>query len=184
MGAASDSEAEDESSRVVLPERFLGKGNAKSQQSAIKLVELGPRVSLELYKVERGLCEGDVLYHKFETKSAEEAAQLKKRKDDARALKLQRKAEQDANVKRKRTAAEEKRQQKMEKKKSRLDARGKSSGGNDDDDDDESGSDGESYDDDDNDVDDDDRDGSDDEYDGEEEYYEEDEEDEEDDNDS
>lgn len=125
MGAASDSEAEDEASKVVLPERFLGKGNGKSQQSAIKLVELGPRVTLELYKVERGLCEGDVLYHKFESKSAEEAADLKKKKDAARLLKIQRKAEQAANVKRKRAEAEEKRIEKMEKKRQRLETSGK-----------------------------------------------------------
>lgn len=34
-------------------------------RSAIKLVELGPRLTLELFKVERGFHEGDVLYHKY-----------------------------------------------------------------------------------------------------------------------
>jgi ribosome biogenesis protein SSF1/2 len=31
-GAASDSEAEDETSHVVLPEKYIGKGNAPSQK--------------------------------------------------------------------------------------------------------------------------------------------------------
>lgn len=78
-GAASDSEAEDESSRVTLPDRFVGRGNAKSQLSAMKLTELGPRLTLEIYKVEQGVGEGDVLYHKFEKKTAEEAAAIKAR---------------------------------------------------------------------------------------------------------
>ena len=110
-GAASDSEAEDEISRVrnvsmnnlffhlyfecreyicfnfctalnraikvVLPDRYMGKGNAKAQQSSMKLSELGPRITMELYKVENGLAEGDVLYHKFEKKSTAEASALK-----------------------------------------------------------------------------------------------------------
>ena len=79
MGAYSDSEAEDETSRVVLPDKFVGRGNAKAQQSSIKLSEVGPRLTLELFKVERGLCEGDVLYHKYESKTSEEAAALKQK---------------------------------------------------------------------------------------------------------
>ena len=55
----------------------MGKGNAKSQQSSMKLSELGPRITMELYKVEKGLAEGDVLYHKFEQKTAAEASALK-----------------------------------------------------------------------------------------------------------
>lgn len=62
-----------------MAERFVGSGNAPSQQSAMKLVELGPRVTLELFKVEKGMCEGDILYHKFEEKSAEESAATKAR---------------------------------------------------------------------------------------------------------
>jgi ribosome biogenesis protein SSF1/2 len=64
-------------SKVVLPDRYMGKGNAKAQQSSMKLSELGPRITMELYKVENGLAEGDVLYHKFEKKSTAEATALK-----------------------------------------------------------------------------------------------------------
>jgi ribosome biogenesis protein SSF1/2 len=45
----------------------------------MKLIELGPRMNLELFKVENGMCEGDVLYHKFETKSQEEILRTKAR---------------------------------------------------------------------------------------------------------
>ncbi len=65
--------------QVVLPDKFGGKGNEKSQKSAIKLIEIGPRMTLELFKVESGLCEGDILYHKFETKSAAEALRIKQK---------------------------------------------------------------------------------------------------------
>lgn len=45
----------------------------------MKLIELGPRMNLELFKVENGMCEGDVLYHKFETKSQKEILATKER---------------------------------------------------------------------------------------------------------
>jgi ribosome biogenesis protein SSF1/2 len=77
MGAASDSEAEDETAKVELPDRYIGIGNAKSQKCAIKLIEIGPRLTLELFKVERGLTEGDILYHKYQTKTPEEAEAIK-----------------------------------------------------------------------------------------------------------
>lgn len=67
--------------QVVLPERFRGRGNDKAQQSAIKLVELGPRLTMELFKVEAGMCEGDILYHKFESKSEEDAMKTKQKVD-------------------------------------------------------------------------------------------------------
>lgn len=63
--------------QVTLPDRFIGKGNAKAQQSAMKLTELGPRLTLEIFKVEQGVNEGDVLYHKFVQKTPAEAAQIK-----------------------------------------------------------------------------------------------------------
>ena len=72
------------------------------QQSAVKLSEIGPRMTLELFKVEKDVCEGDILYHKFVTKSEEAARQTKQRLENAAALKSQRRATQEENVKRKR----------------------------------------------------------------------------------
>lgn len=43
----------------------------------MKLTELGPRLTLEIFKVEQGVNEGDVLYHKFVQKTPAEAAQIK-----------------------------------------------------------------------------------------------------------
>lgn len=89
----SDSELDDETTHVCgrmthsfintlqveLPDKFVGLGSVKTQQSAVRLVELGPRATFELYKVERGMCEGDILYHRFEQKTPEEAAAIKAR---------------------------------------------------------------------------------------------------------
>ena len=118
--APSDSEAEEDANNVVqLADKYVGKGNARSQKSALKLVEVGPRMSLELIKVEKGLGAGDVLYHAHVHKTPEEAAALKARKEKEANLKVQRRTEQEANVERKRKAAEEKREAKRNRKEER-----------------------------------------------------------------
>jgi ribosome biogenesis protein SSF1/2 len=112
--ASSDSEPEDDPNLVQqLPDKYVGKGNHKSQKSALKLVEIGPRLSLELIKVEKGLGAGDVLYHALVKKTPEEAAALKARKEGESALK------QETNVERERKGAQEKR----EFKRNRLEER-------------------------------------------------------------
>jgi len=121
--APSDSEAEDDPNHIVqLPDHYVGKGNAKDRKSALKLVELGPRLSMELIKVEKGLGSGDVLYHALVQKSPQEAAALKARKEQERLEKEQRKAQQEANVERKRKALEEKRETKRKRKEEREQA--------------------------------------------------------------
>lgn len=66
---ASDSEMEEEISKVELPEGLAGrrrkKGGGAPGQFAVKLAEIGPRMSLKLAKVESGMATGDVLYHAF-----------------------------------------------------------------------------------------------------------------------
>ena len=161
-GDASDSEAEDEGAKIVLPDRYHGKGNAQSQQSAIKLIELGPRICLELYKVEQGLCEGDILYHKYESKTPEEAAATKARVEKLRLLKIERKAKQEANVKRKKEEKEQKKVEKDARKKRRLEEGGAAEDEEDNDDDDEDDNDDGNDDEDDGDNDDEDNDDDDD----------------------
>ena len=119
VGNASDSEPEDETSHVVLSQKYAGRGNVKSQKSALKLVELGPRLSLHLIKVERGLGGGDVMYHAHITKTAQEVKELKERKQKEAMLKQQRREEQERNVERKRKAAEEKREGKRKRREER-----------------------------------------------------------------
>src|SRR4051794_9373259 len=46
---------------VTLAQDFVGRGNKKAEQRAVKLVELGPRMELMLIKVQEGLCGGEVL---------------------------------------------------------------------------------------------------------------------------
>ena len=88
-------------------------GNVPSgQQSRVKLIEIGPRLTLELFRVEAGLCAGDVLYHRYVTKSAQEARALKERVESEREGKKRRREEQEINVARKREMAEAKRERK------------------------------------------------------------------------
>ena len=118
-GDMSDSEAEEEGSQVVLPQKFVGKGNAAKQKSALKLQELGPRMKLNLHKVERGLAGGDVMYHAFIKKTEKEAKELKRKVVDAEDLKKKRKAEQEANVAAKKTKKDEKKVAKDQRRKDR-----------------------------------------------------------------
>jgi ribosome biogenesis protein SSF1/2 len=62
---APESEIEDGDSTITLPQDFVGRGNKRAEQRAIKLIELGPRMDLMLIKVQEGLCGGEVLFHEF-----------------------------------------------------------------------------------------------------------------------
>jgi len=94
-------------------------GGARGQKSAVKLTEIGPRLTLTLVKIEQGLCEGDVLYHAFVTKTAAEAAALKAAAAAKAALKEERRKEQEANVARKKAAKAAKKSAKEERKAAR-----------------------------------------------------------------
>ncbi|CAM9344605.1 unnamed protein product, partial [Laminaria digitata] len=106
-GGASDSEVEDEDSKILLPDDYVGRGNVRSQKSSIRLQELGPRLTLELMKVERGVCEGEVLYHSYLTKTQEEIKEQRAKVEQRDSLKRKRRDEQAENVTRKKQAAEE-----------------------------------------------------------------------------
>jgi len=60
-GYGSESEADDEAAMVSLPSD-VDKLNQASRKSAVRLQEIGPRMTMRLVKVEAGLCSGDVLY--------------------------------------------------------------------------------------------------------------------------
>lgn len=114
-GVMSDSEVEDETSHVVLPDKYTGRGNNKAQKSALKLVELGPRLRMKLTKVERGLASGDVMYHSYVHKDPEEAKAIKQNIEKAAMLKKRRREEQEENVRRKKAVQQEK----LDRKKAR-----------------------------------------------------------------
>jgi ribosome biogenesis protein SSF1/2 len=118
-GAMSDSEAEDETSHVVLPQKYAGKGNVKSHKSALKLVELGPRIRMKLTKVERGLACGDVMYHAYVKKDPAEARAQKEKIEQVASLKKRRREEQEGNVRRKKAASQEKLDNKRKRREER-----------------------------------------------------------------
>ncbi|KAJ3087846.1 hypothetical protein HK102_010169 [Quaeritorhiza haematococci] len=148
---ASESDVEDgPDSTVSIPRKPSGKQQGQhSEQRAIRLVELGPRLQLQLIKIQSGVCEGEVIHHAFVKKTAAEVKEIRKKKHQEAELKARRRKEQEANVEKKKQDAEARKQA------------GKAQGGDEDASDDE-----EDYDDEfdgDNDLDDVDMDGSEDE---------------------
>lgn len=111
---ASDSEAEDEANQVILPQEY--KHNSSQSKSALKLVEIGPRLTLKLFKVQKELGKGEVMYHGYEQKSAGEVKTLKDKKEMEGITKKRRREEQEANVARKTEKKEEKDEGKKKRK--------------------------------------------------------------------
>lgn len=94
---SSESEADDlPESKIVLPEDYQDK--KKGSNVAIKLHELGPRMKLQLNKIEEGFCRGNVTFHRLINLSK---GDIKKQSDSLkskRELKEKRKKIQDENV--------------------------------------------------------------------------------------
>ncbi|XP_059629135.1 peter Pan-like protein isoform X2 [Cornus florida] len=63
-GYGSESEADDEAATVSLASD-LGRVNRASTKSAVKLQEIGPRMTLQLTKIEEGLCSGGVIFSEY-----------------------------------------------------------------------------------------------------------------------
>lgn len=77
----SESEAEDDpQNHIILPQKMVSRGNIAAAQSAIRLSELGPRLTLHLIKVEDGLLSGEVIFHDMIHKTEEEKAEIDKRR--------------------------------------------------------------------------------------------------------
>lgn len=76
--AGSDSEVE-EDSVVTLAQDYLGKQNKKSSKRAVNLIEIGPRIKMQLIKILDGFCAGKTLYH-IEGKKREPTEEEKKNK--------------------------------------------------------------------------------------------------------
>ncbi|KAH8395538.1 hypothetical protein KR222_005245, partial [Zaprionus bogoriensis] len=97
-GYASESEAEDdELSHVVLAQTLKSKGNLEDCKSSVKLHEIGPRLTMQLIKIEEGLLTGEVLYHDHVVKTEDEKETLRKLIEKKRKLKEQRKKQQTEN---------------------------------------------------------------------------------------
>ncbi|XP_050780774.1 suppressor of SWI4 1 homolog isoform X2 [Gopherus flavomarginatus] len=111
----SESEAEQDGTHNILelPQVYAGRGNMKAQQSAVRLTEIGPRMTLQLIKVEEGLNQGNVLYHSFILKTEEELWAALARKEERLRLKAERRCRQEANVQRKKEQREAHRKQSL-----------------------------------------------------------------------
>lgn len=111
----SESEAEQDGDHNIteLPQAYAGRGNMKSQQSAVRLTEIGPRMTLQLIKIEEGLSDGKVLYHSFIKKTEEEISAMLERKEKKLKLKNERKQKQEQNVQKKQQQKEENKNRSM-----------------------------------------------------------------------
>lgn len=107
----SDSEVED--NNFVIPATY-GQRNV-SNKNSVRLTELGPRMTLQLAKIEKDLMGGDVIYHPFVTKSSEQAEADKQRVEERKRLKEERKRIQNENVKRKQELKSAKKKAKKER---------------------------------------------------------------------
>lgn len=105
----------DETRQVVLSQKMKAKGSMLNEKSAIRLVEIGPRMTLELLKVEEGLMSGNILYHSIIKLTKAQIQERRKAREDKLRLKKERRETQEANVKRKATAKEEQRRRDQER---------------------------------------------------------------------
>lgn len=71
------------------------------KQMKVKLIEVGPRLSLRLVKIEEGFFKGNVAYHSLVKRSKKEILEKSKELKEKNAEKQRRREEQEANVKRK-----------------------------------------------------------------------------------
>ncbi|KAJ2558847.1 rRNA-binding ribosome biosynthesis protein [Coemansia sp. RSA 1933] len=103
---ASESDMEDgPDSEVTLAQDYIGRGNRRNEQRAVRLLELGPRMELKLMKVEGGLCQGEVLFHSYLHKSKAELEKQSKVRQIKLTQQARRRQEQESNVKRKKKEA-------------------------------------------------------------------------------
>ncbi|XP_072531397.1 suppressor of SWI4 1 homolog [Salminus brasiliensis] len=96
----SESEAEQDGDHNIteLPQVYSGRGNMRSQQSAVRLTEIGPRMTLKLVKIMEGMGEGNVLFHSIFTKSEEELKEILNKKEARLKEKAERKLKQEENI--------------------------------------------------------------------------------------
>ncbi|KAG2240048.1 hypothetical protein Bca52824_091168 [Brassica carinata] len=78
-GYGSESEGDEEAATVTLSSD-LGRVNRSSTKSAVKLQEIGPRMTMQLVKVEEGLCSGGIIFD--ESEHLDEKTTKKKQNED------------------------------------------------------------------------------------------------------
>ncbi|CCD67360.1 Brix domain-containing protein [Caenorhabditis elegans] len=107
-GQLSDSEFEGDQQEVELPQDISeGRGCGVGQKSNVRLHEIGPRLTLELVKIEEGIDEGEVLYHKHNAKTPDELIKLRAHMDKKKQMKKRREQESEQRVIRRLTIVKE-----------------------------------------------------------------------------
>ncbi|RID43836.1 hypothetical protein BRARA_I00672 [Brassica rapa] len=79
-GYGSESEGDEEGATVTLSSD-IGRVNRGSTKSAVKLQEIGPRMTMQLVKVEEGLCSGGIIFD--ESENGDEKIAKKKQNEDS-----------------------------------------------------------------------------------------------------
>lgn len=69
---------------MTLPQNLAGRGSKAGAKSAVRMIELGPRIRMELIKIEEGILDGEVLYHQFIQKTEEEKKIIRQRRETRR----------------------------------------------------------------------------------------------------
>ncbi|XP_068939215.1 suppressor of SWI4 1 homolog isoform X2 [Petaurus breviceps papuanus] len=112
----SESEAEPDGEHNVteLPQAYAGRGNMKAEQSAVRLTEIGPRITMQLIKVQEGIGDGNVLYHSLVHKSEEEMRATLATREQKLLLKAERRGKQEQDIKRKKEQREAHRKRSLE----------------------------------------------------------------------
>ncbi|XP_061557187.1 suppressor of SWI4 1 homolog [Phycodurus eques] len=105
----SESEAEQDGEHNIteLPQVYSGRGNMASEQSAIRLTEIGPRMTLQLTKIQDGMAGGNVMYHATISKTEEDIQEILQRKEAQMKAKAERRKKQEKNVAQKTKQKEE-----------------------------------------------------------------------------
>ena len=129
-GFTSDSEVEDDSivevnegddssvlTKPSAEESKIETAPGQKRKKAVKLSEIGPRMKLELIKIEDGVCDGKVLYHSQFSKTKAQMNKLEQQHALRKKAKDLRKKEQAANVAKKNEKKLLKKQRREERKK-------------------------------------------------------------------
>ena len=127
-GYTSESEVEEDAQVEVLNPAVRGAKRKRlprgPEKRSIHLLELGPRMTLEMVKIEDSLADGKTLWHAYEKKTKEEVQELERRHAKRQAEKEKRRKEQQANVRAKKEALEAKDKEKKTRRSRGEDARG------------------------------------------------------------
>lgn len=117
-GVTSDSEVEDDAIVEVKEEqdtnvhknkRVEPESKDETRKKAVKLTEIGPRITMSLVKIEEGLIgSSKTLYHSQISKSNKEVSELDKKHSERKRLREERRLKQEAAVKEKNARKEAK----------------------------------------------------------------------------